>query len=102
MITIALVRVRCFLALAFLPIDDVVDEFEELVDDDGILQSLVSYFENTYIGPIRGRGSSKRRLEPTFQKSLLERFSPVPTRQTTLSIMRSINHLHVILPFGSS
>ena len=59
-------KIRCFVALAFLPIDDVVDGFEELADDDDIPQSLVSYFENTYIGPIRGRGSSKRRLEPTF------------------------------------
>ena len=55
-------NVRCLIALAFLPIEDVVDGFKEFADE-----SLVSYFENTYIGPIRDRGSSKRRLEPTFQ-----------------------------------
>ena len=59
-------KVRCFVSLAFLPREEVIDGFDELVDDDDIPQALVSYFENTYIGPVRGRGQRSRRLEPIF------------------------------------
>ncbi|XP_064107992.1 uncharacterized protein LOC135216547 [Macrobrachium nipponense] len=59
-------KMRCFVALAFLPVDDVVDGYEELVDDDDMPQSVVSYFENNYIGPLRGRGERRRRLEPPY------------------------------------
>ena len=59
-------KMRSFVALAFLPVDDVVDGYEELVDDDDIPQSVVSYFENNYIGPLRGRGERRRRLEPPY------------------------------------
>ncbi len=44
---------------------DIVDAFEDLVDDD-IPQSLVTYFENNYIGHKRGRGARMRRLEPPY------------------------------------
>ena len=60
------IKVRCFASLAFLPKEEVIDGFDELVDDDDIPQALVSYFENTYIGPARGRGQRGRRLEPIF------------------------------------
>ena len=60
------IKVRCFVSLAFLPREEVIDGFDELVDDDDIPQALVSYFENTYIGPVRGRGQRSRRLEPIF------------------------------------
>ena len=59
-------KMRCFIALAFLPINQVADAFEELIDDDDIPQPIVSYFENSYIGAVRGRGARMRRLEPKF------------------------------------
>lgn len=43
----------CFIALAFLPIDDNVDGHERLVGDDGISQPFVYAFENIYLGPLR-------------------------------------------------
>ena len=39
-------KMCCFVALAFLSVGDVVDGYEELVDDDEIPQSVVFYFEN--------------------------------------------------------
>ena len=59
-------KVRCLSALAFLPIDDVSEAFEELTDDDDFPQELVSYFESYYIGGVRGRGQRRRRVEPVF------------------------------------
>ncbi|XP_076064968.1 uncharacterized protein LOC143039010 [Oratosquilla oratoria] len=59
-------KVRCLSALAFLPIDDVIDGFEELTDDDDFPQELVSYFETYYIGGMRCRGQRRRRVEPVF------------------------------------
>ena len=58
------IKLRSFIALAFLPINEVADAFDELVDDDDIPQPIVSYFENSYIGPVRGRGDRRRRLDP--------------------------------------
>ncbi|XP_076069967.1 uncharacterized protein LOC143041794 [Oratosquilla oratoria] len=58
-------KVRFLPALAFLPIDDVIDGFEELTDDD-FPQELVSYFETYYIRGVRGRGQRRRRVEPVF------------------------------------
>ena len=62
------IQIRCLPALAFLPIEDVVDAFEELIDiEDSLLPpDLVSYFENTYIGQKR-RG---RRLIPPFPPTI--------------------------------
>ena len=59
-------KVRCLNALAFLPEEEVPDAFEELIDDDDFPQELVDYFAKTYIGPTRGRGANRRRLEPMF------------------------------------
>ncbi|XP_066947100.1 uncharacterized protein [Macrobrachium rosenbergii] len=59
-------KVRCFPALAFLPPNDVLSGFEELIDDNEIPEEIVSYFSTNYIGDERGRGSRRRRLEPLF------------------------------------
>ena len=45
---------KCFLALAFLPTEDVASVFEELIDDDCISTEFISYFEFTYIRIARG------------------------------------------------
>ena len=62
--------VKCFAALAFIPPSDVVDAFEELIDNDDLPQDLVSYFEAHYIGGVRGRGPHRRRVAPTFPVGL--------------------------------
>ena len=49
----------CFVALAFLPFDDVVGGFEELMGDDDIPLSFLSCFTNDYIGPPRGGGQER-------------------------------------------
>ncbi|KAG8231060.1 hypothetical protein J437_LFUL010685, partial [Ladona fulva] len=59
-------KVRCIIALAFLPIEDVVDGFEELGEDDDIPHELLSYFEINYLGCVRGRGQRRRRGTPYF------------------------------------
>ena len=53
-------------ALAFVPLSDVVDAFEELIDNDDLPQDIVSYFETHHIGGVRGRGRYRRRVAPTF------------------------------------
>ena len=60
------VKVRCFSALSLLPMDDVVDGFDGLADDEDLPQELVSYFEACYIGSERGRGNRRRRIAPLF------------------------------------
>ena len=60
------IKLRSFISLAFLPTNEVDDAFEELLDDDDIPQPFVSYIENTYTGPVRGRGNRRRRLDPKF------------------------------------
>ena len=60
-------KIRCFTALAFLPIQDVVAGFEELVDDDDLPQELIDYFAVNYIGSERGRGQNRRRMVPRFK-----------------------------------
>ena len=55
-------KVRCFLALAFLPVADVVNGFEELSEDDNISAEFLSYFELTYIGVMKGRAYARRRV----------------------------------------
>ena len=59
-------KVKCLMALAFIPPSDIIDAFIELVDDDDLPQELVAYFEMHYIGGERGRGSRRRRVSPTF------------------------------------
>lgn len=59
-------KCRCLSALSFLPVSDVIDGFEQLIDDDDLPQELVAYFEVNYIGCLRGRGQNIRRLIPNF------------------------------------
>ena len=59
-------KIRCFSALAFLPCHDVVAGFEELSEDEDIPEEFLSYFELSYIGVMRGRGSNRRRSTPLF------------------------------------
>ena len=57
---------KCFCALAFVPVSDVIDTFDELCDDDDLPQDFISYFELHYIGGRRDRGANIRRVAPTF------------------------------------
>jgi hypothetical protein len=66
-------NLRCLAALAFVPTTAVVDSFEALlqipffVQNELLLQSLIDYYEDTWIGrPIRGGG----RRDPLFPHSL--------------------------------
>ena len=43
------IKIRCLYVLAFLPVDDATEGFEELTDDEDTPQEIVSYFEATYI-----------------------------------------------------
>ena len=60
------VKIKCFCALAFLPIEDVVNGFLDLSDDEDIPTEFLVYFETTYIGTVRGRGYRQRRETPQF------------------------------------
>ena len=55
-------------ALAFLPCDCVVRGYELLEDEIGhiIPKELFDYFEENYIGELKGRGKNQRRLLPLF------------------------------------
>ena len=59
-------KIRCFSALAFLPVEDVEEAYEDLIDDEEIPAEFISYFDLTYIGVVRGRGARRRRESPTF------------------------------------
>jgi hypothetical protein len=79
--------IRCFAALSFLPINDVVDGFEELIGNEEIPQEIINYFEKNYIGSEKGRGINKRRINPIFP------FITWNVRERTLSNMpRTNNH----------
>ncbi len=54
-------KIKCFL-----PLEDVVDAFGLLSDDEAIPAEFISYFEGTYIGIQRGKGQRRRRVEPLF------------------------------------
>ena len=57
-------KIRCFSALSFLPVSDVVEGFIDLSDDTDLPSEFIAYFEMTYIGHIRGR--RRIRMEPIF------------------------------------
>ena len=57
-------KVRCFAALAFLPIEDVVEGFLDLSEDWDFSPEFISYFEMTYISQARGRRQG--RIPPNF------------------------------------
>lgn len=63
-------KIKCFTALAFLPVCDVIDGFRKLTDDDDLPQEFVSYFEIHYIGGERGQDERRRRMQPTFPTEL--------------------------------
>ncbi len=52
--------------MAFLPLENVVDAFELLSDDEAIPAEFISYVEGTYILIQRGRDERRRRVEPLF------------------------------------
>ena len=64
-------KVKCLMALAFIPPPDTIGAFTELVDDDDLQQKLVAYFETHYMeAGGRGRGPRRRRVPPTFPMGL--------------------------------
>jgi hypothetical protein len=66
-------KVRKLLALAFVPILDVIKAFELVADDfDDDAEDLLDYFEKTWIGEPKRRGESINRkicqsIIPTFR-----------------------------------
>ena len=79
-------KIKCFIALAFLPVHDVIDGFIELSDDDDLPHELVSYFKTHYIGGERGRGERRRRVKPTFSLHygmFLKELSIIEAERTT-------------------
>lgn len=63
-------KIKCFNALAFLPPSEVIAAFELLSDDNDIPDEFIGFFESTYIGVYRGRGTNRRRGEPLFSIGL--------------------------------
>lgn len=59
-------RIKCLSSLAFLPIDHVIDGFEELSHEDNIPEEVLNYFEKYYIGEITGRRSKNQRKLQLF------------------------------------
>ena len=79
-------KITHFIALAFLPAEDVIGAFENLYEDVDIPDDFISYLETNYIGINSGRGSRQRRSEPLFP------FQTWNTRETILlNIPRSNN-----------
>ena len=68
-------KVKIILALAFLPLDDVVIHFETLIADPAYrdLDPLILYFEDNFIGRQRGN----RRLDPRFSIDLWNQYDRV-------------------------
>jgi hypothetical protein len=59
---------RTLLALAFVPLDRVIEFFEHIVDEDIIplkAASMITYFEDTYIGKLSSSRSGRRK-KPMF------------------------------------
>ena len=47
----------CFgFTIAFLTVLDVIDGFDELIEDESVPEEFITYFQSTYIGILRGRG----------------------------------------------
>ena len=61
---------RCLSALAYIPVEDVIDCFEELCENELLPDELVQYFLKNYIGELRGRGQNKKRMAPRFPITL--------------------------------
>ena len=72
-------HIRMLQVLAFLPADDVIEGFEELVDTirvlcDGVADDLLQYFEDTYIGRYRRNAP---RSPPLFAINLWNMFNRI-------------------------
>ena len=57
-------KIRCYTALAFLPVLDVIDGFDELTEDESVPEVFTTYFQSTYIGIFRSRGPNRKRSTP--------------------------------------
>jgi hypothetical protein len=72
-------QVRYLFALALIPENDVIDAFETLyegayyINNENVLEPLISYFENTWIG----RPNRHRRRNPRFPISLWNCFTSI-------------------------
>lgn len=68
-------KVRRMLALAFLPVDEVVRQFEIVIEDIKyrVLDPLILYFEDNFIGRLCGN----RRLDPRFPVELWNQYDRV-------------------------
>ena len=51
-------RIRSFSSLTFLPVEDVENAYEDLIDDEEIPAEFIAYFDLTYKGVVRGHGAS--------------------------------------------
>ena len=63
-------KIRKLTALAFLPPNDVIEAYEDLIDDDDFSNDLITYFDVTYIGVAKGRADRRRRQNPIFPISV--------------------------------
>ena len=63
-------KIRKLTALAFLPPNDVIEAYEDLIDDDDFSNDLITYFDVTYIGVAKGRADRRRRQNPMFPISV--------------------------------
>ena len=94
-------RCRCLAALAFVPVDEVIDTFEELVAWDKnhateknlIPDDLISYFEKNYIGSIV-RSGRKGRKTPRYDFKYI--LAPASNLAGT-NFFFNIWHLQVVL-----
>ena len=71
-------KVKVILALAFVPVPDVVDHFETLIatPEYGDLDQLILYFEDNFIGRQRGH----LRVDPRFSIELWNQHDRVPNQ----------------------
>ena len=56
--------------MAFIPLADVEEAYEELTDDDEIPGEFISYFDVNYMGVVRGHGRRRRRERPLFPMTI--------------------------------
>ena len=59
--------------IAFLPVLDVIDGFDELTEDESVPEEFITYFQSTYIGIFRDRGPNRKRSTPPFPVDFVER-----------------------------
>ena len=73
--------VRCLAALSHVPVDDVVEAFELLVESmppAEHMDELVSYFEHTNIRGRRQRGRGETKAHPVFPSTYEINATPLP------------------------